>query len=86
MQKNSKPVKVYDFNPPKQTYERAEAEGLGVSLNFIRKACAEGRLKHTKVGNKTMIFYPNLVEFLRNGDGDDADGGNEIPRQPERYR
>ncbi len=86
MQKNTKPIKVYDFNPPKQTFERAEAEGLGVSLNFIREACADGRLKHTKVGNKTMIYYPNLIEFLRNGDGNTANDGYELPRQPERYR
>jgi hypothetical protein len=76
--------KVYDVNTPLGTFERAQAEGLGVSLNFIRKACADGRLKHTKAGTKHLIYYPNLIKLLENGD--DADGGNEIPRQPERYR
>jgi hypothetical protein len=28
----------------------------------------EGKLKHNRSGNKVIIYYPNLVELLINGD------------------
>lgn len=52
-----------------KTYERACAENLGISRNFIRNACIDGRLKHCRVGNnKILIFWPNLLAFIQNGD------------------
>jgi hypothetical protein len=58
---------IHDVNTIQDTYERAKAEGIGVSMNFIRRMCLEGKLKHCRSGNKILIFYPNLLDLLRNG-------------------
>ena len=75
-----------------KTYERACAENLGVSQHFIRQSCKEGRLKHNKAGTTVLIFYPNLIEFLKKGeDGAGAsvepvkDNVTEIKRIPEKF-
>jgi len=52
----------------RKTAERAKFENLGVSESFLRSACSSGRLKHTKAGVKVMIFWPNLISFIENGD------------------
>ena len=52
-----------------KTYERAKAEGLGLSKNFIRQKCLDGSLKTTRVGVKYYIYWPNLIKLLENGDG-----------------
>lgn len=69
------------------TFERAKFEGLGVSRNFIRQACLDGKLKHCRAGRKILIFYPNLLELLQTGDflAEPLTNVNTIHKLPEKY-
>lgn len=51
-----------------QTAERCKAEGLGVSEWALRGWCHEGKLRHVTAGKKTLIYWPNLIAFLENGE------------------
>lgn len=51
-----------------KTYERAKTEGLGLSKTFLRRHCLDGSLHATKTGNKYLIFWPNLLELLKQGE------------------
>lgn len=49
-----------------------ESNALGVSEDFIRKACKRGAVKHTMCGRRFYVNHESLVEFLNNGgDGQD---------------
>ena len=51
-----------------KTYERAKINGLGLSKTFIRRHCLDGSLKSVKTGNKYLIYWPNLLRLIENGD------------------
>lgn len=51
-----------------KTAERCKAEGLGVTARQLRAWCKEGRLRHTSIGSKALIYWPNLIRFLEAGD------------------
>ncbi len=50
------------------TAQRAKDEGLGVTERQIRTWVKQGHLRHTMVGRKALVFWPNLLRFLENGD------------------
>jgi hypothetical protein len=78
---------VTQTNTIQGTYERAVSEGLGVSRNFIRQACLDGRLKCNRAGKKFLIFWPNLLELLQNGDAElESVADNVIRKLPERFQ
>ena len=52
----------------RETLKRARESNLGISENFLRQACREGKLKHNNVGSKILIYWPNLISYLQNGD------------------
>lgn len=33
----------------------------------LRTLCARGELKHTQMGKKSLIYWPNLLELLERG-------------------
>lgn len=45
-----------------KTAQRCKAEGIGLSENQLRTLCARGELKHTQMGKKSLIYWPNLLE------------------------
>ena len=53
-----------------KTAARCKAEGIGLSANQLRVLCKRGLLKHTQIGNKPLIYWPNLLEFLESGTPD----------------
>ena len=53
-----------------KTAARCKAEGIGLSENQLRTLCARGELKHTQMGKKSLIYWPNLLEFLESGTPD----------------
>lgn len=63
----------------RESVQRAKAEGLPISEYTLRQWVRTGALPTRKVGQKALIFYPNLVRFLQCEDGADnspvADGG-----------
>lgn len=49
-----------------------ESNALGVSEDFIRKACKRGAVKHSMCGRRFYVNHESLVEYLNNGgDGQD---------------
>lgn len=50
-----------------KTARRCKAEGIGLSENQLRTLCARGELKHTQMGKKSLIYWPNLLELLESG-------------------
>ena len=53
-----------------KTAARCKAEGIGLSANQLRVLCKRGLLKHTQMGSKSLIYWPNLLEFLESGTPD----------------
>lgn len=50
-----------------KTAARCKAEGIGLSENQLHTLCARGELKHTQMGKKSLIYWPNLLELLERG-------------------
>ena len=55
----------------KQAVQRAKAEGLPISEYGLRCLVKSGKIPIRRIGSKTLLFYPNLVRYLRCGDGAD---------------
>ena len=52
---------------PRQCVQRLRDEGLPVSEYTLRAWLRSGALPAARAGRDYLIFYPNLVEFLRTG-------------------
>jgi len=51
-----------------KTYERCEAEGIGISKNLIRQLVLTRTIPTVRVGKNThLINYDQLMQFLENG-------------------
>lgn len=46
---------------------RARSENFDISEYAVRRWVAEGRLPVLHSGNRALIYYPSLLDFLRNG-------------------
>lgn len=55
----------------REAVRRARREGLPVSEYSLRGWVRAGSIPVRIVGNKALIYYPNLVSFLRCDDGAD---------------
>lgn len=51
--------------------DRAKADGLPVTEYALRKWIKSGDIPVRKVGNKCLLFYPNLESYLKCEDGAD---------------
>lgn len=51
----------------KGTAARAKAEGLPISENALRVWIKQGQIPVVLAGNKQLVYYPNLVNFLTCG-------------------
>lgn len=52
----------------RQTAERAKTEGLGVTETALRSWIASGALAFVPVGNRRLIYWPTLLDFLAHGE------------------
>lgn len=52
------------MNTINETFERAQAENIGVSKNFIRQAVRSGSLPAVRAGNKALINWNTFTTFL----------------------
>lgn len=43
----------------------AEDKDSAISLFFIRKLCQQNHVKHLKAGNKILVDYTSLINFLK---------------------
>lgn len=55
----------------REAVQRAKADGLPVSEYTLRHWVRIGAVPTRKVGQKALLFYPNLVRFLQCEDGAD---------------
>ena len=55
----------------RQAVERSKADGLPVTEYSIRRWVRTGAIPVRTVGSKVLLFYPNLLKFLRCEDGAD---------------
>lgn len=53
----------------REAVERAKAEGMPISEYTLRRWIRTGEVPVRKVGNKNLIFYPNLIRYLQCEDG-----------------
>lgn len=54
------------MNTVNETFERAQAENIGVSKNFIRQAVRSGSLPCVRAGAKYLINWNTFISFLEN--------------------
>ena len=51
-----------------RTFQRAEAEGLGISQHMIRQLCISGEINPVVVGKRTyLVNWDNLLNYLETG-------------------
>ena len=62
-----------DFQTPEMNTIRVESELTGLSYDFLRKACLQGKIVHIKVGSKYLINHQKLIEWLQTSHGEDVD-------------
>lgn len=55
----------------REAVQRAKADGLPVTEYTLRRWIKTGAIPVRNVGNKALLFYPNLVRFLQCEDGAD---------------
>lgn len=55
----------------RETIQRAKQEGLSVSEHALRRWVKTGAIPARKVGQKALLFYPNVIKFLRCEDDSD---------------
>lgn len=55
----------------KEAVQRSKAEGLPVSEYTLRRIIWSGKVPIRQVGQKMLLYYPNLVRYLTCADGAD---------------
>ena len=63
----------------REAVQRAKADGIPVSEYTLRQWVRTGAIPTRKAGQKTLLFYPNLVRYLQCED--DADN-TPVPAAP----
>lgn len=62
---------MVDILTIREAVQRAKADGLPVSEYALRTWLRAGAIPARKVGQKVLLFYPNLVRYLQCLDGTD---------------
>lgn len=55
----------------KEAVQRSKAEGMPVSEYTLRRIIKSGRVPIRRVGQKMLLYYPNLVRYFTCADGAD---------------
>lgn len=55
----------------REAVQQAKADGLPVTEYTLRQWVRTGAIPTRKVGQKALLFYPNLVRYLQCQDGAD---------------
>ena len=64
-----------DMGTIRQTVERLKTDGLPLSEYALRVLVKRGAIPVRYAGQKALIFYPNVLEYLKCTDGcDNAPG------------
>lgn len=52
----------------RETVNRAKVEGLPVSEYTLRNWIKTGRVPVAHAGTRALVYWPNVVNYLQNGD------------------
>lgn len=55
----------------REAVQRAKSDGMPISEYTLRRWVRIGAIPARKVGQKVLLFYPNLVRYLQCEDGCD---------------
>ena len=55
----------------REAVQRAKADSLPVTEFALRRWIKSGSLPYRCVGKKVLLYYPNLVRYLKCADGSD---------------
>ena len=55
----------------REAVQRAKADGMPISEYTLRHWVKSGAVPVRKVGQKVLLFYPNLIKYLQCEDGKD---------------
>lgn len=55
----------------REAVARAKADGLPISEYALRSWIKNREIPTRKVGNKTLLYYPNLMKYLQCDNSDD---------------
>ena len=66
----------------REAVQRAKADGMPISEYTLRHWVRAGYLPVRKVGHKVLLYYPNLIRYLKCEDGEDnsPEPASVIPR------
>lgn len=53
----------------REAVQRAKGDGINISEYCLRQWVRTGAVPTRKVGQKALLFYPNLVRFIQCEDG-----------------
>lgn len=63
---------MHDMVTIREAVSRTKADGIPISEYTLRQWVRTGAIPSRKAGTKTLLFYPNLVSYLRCEDGGNA--------------
>lgn len=63
----------------REAVQRSKAEGLPVSEYTLRRIIRSGKVPVRQVGQKMLLYYPNLVRYLTCADGADNTPSVAVP-------
>lgn len=66
------PRRYYDTATIAETYRRLQADGHNISENMLRGLVRQGVLPAVKLGRKALLYYPNVIKLLTEGNNDVA--------------
>ena len=65
-----------DMIPEMLTIKECSAR-TGVSYDWIRKLCLQGRIIHIRAGSKYLINFGKFIEYLNTGDPERGEPDND---------
>ncbi len=61
------PRRYYDTATIAETHRRLQADGHNISENMLRGLVRQGVLPAVKLGRKALLYYPNVIKLLTEG-------------------
>ena len=69
----------HDVVSVREAVQRSKIEGMPISEYTLRRVIKSGEIPVRRVGQKVLLYYPNLVRYLTCEDGGDNVAATVIP-------
>lgn len=53
---------------PEMVTLREASQRTGISYDWLRKLCLQGRIVHIRAGSKYLVNFRKLIDYLNKGD------------------